>query len=98
MIKGTLSADAGGPLRGRVGYLISMPNQIITYIIMSNNVIQESISKNITRTQDAILQRIKKLEEKNRNILSHLEAFVKYHDNILNKMTLVTLRDILGQR
>jgi hypothetical protein len=31
---------------------------------MSNNVIEESISKNITLTQDAILQRIKKLEEK----------------------------------
>lgn len=52
---------------------------------MSNNVIEESISKNITRTQDVILQLIGKLEEKNRNILAHLEAFVKYHDNILNK-------------
>ncbi|MGC1927951.1 MAG: hypothetical protein WA667_03180 [Candidatus Nitrosopolaris sp.] len=39
-----------------------------------------------SRTQDDILQRIEKLEEKNRKILAHLEAFAKHHDNTLNKI------------
>ena len=37
-------------------------------------------------THDDILQRIEKLEEKNTNILAHLDAFAKRHDNILNKI------------
>jgi hypothetical protein len=37
-------------------------------------------------THDDILQRIEMLEEKNTNILSHLDAFAKRHDNILNKI------------
>ena len=39
-----------------------------------------------SRTQDDILQRIEKLEEKNRKILAHLEAFTKHHDNTLNRI------------
>jgi hypothetical protein len=39
-----------------------------------------------SRTQHDILQRIEKLEEKNRKILAHLKAFAKYHDNVLNKI------------
>jgi hypothetical protein len=39
-----------------------------------------------SRKQDDILQRVEKLEEKNRHILAHLEGFAKYHDNILNKI------------
>ncbi|MGB6533205.1 MAG: hypothetical protein WBF33_34375 [Candidatus Nitrosopolaris sp.] len=39
-----------------------------------------------SRTQDDILQRIEKLEEKNRKILAHLEAFAKHHDNTLNRI------------
>ncbi|PWU78721.1 MAG: hypothetical protein DLM72_20965 [Candidatus Nitrosopolaris wilkensis] len=38
------------------------------------------------RTHDDILQRIEKLEEKNRMILAHLKEFAKYHDNTLNKI------------
>jgi hypothetical protein len=37
-------------------------------------------------THEDILQRIEKLEEKNTNILAHLDAFAKRHDNILNKI------------
>jgi hypothetical protein len=37
-------------------------------------------------THDDILQRIQKLEEKNTNILAHLDAFAKRHDNILIKI------------
>ena len=37
-------------------------------------------------THDDILQRIERLEEKNTNILAHLDAFSKRHDNILNKI------------
>jgi allophanate hydrolase subunit 2 len=37
-------------------------------------------------THHDILQRIEKLEEKNTNILAHLDAFAKRHDNILNKI------------
>ena len=37
-------------------------------------------------THDDILHRIEKLEEKNRKILEHLDAFAKRHDNILNKI------------
>ncbi|HET7148209.1 MAG TPA: hypothetical protein VFI73_06875 [Candidatus Nitrosopolaris sp.] len=35
---------------------------------------------------DDILQRIEKLEDKNTNILAHLDAFARRHDNILNKI------------
>jgi hypothetical protein len=38
------------------------------------------------RTHDDILQRIEKLEEKNRMILAHLKEFAKYHENTLNKI------------
>jgi hypothetical protein len=40
----------------------------------------------IGSTHDDILQRIEKLEEKNTNILAHLDAFAKRHDNILDKI------------
>ena len=39
-----------------------------------------------SRKQEDILQRIEKLEEKNRKILAHLEAFAKHHGNTLNKI------------
>jgi hypothetical protein len=42
--------------------------------------------KKIAGTHEDILQRIKKLEEKNRKILDHLDAFDKRHNNILNKI------------
>ena len=42
--------------------------------------------KKTSRTQDDILQRIEKLEEKNRKILTQLEAFAKHHDNTLNRI------------
>ncbi|MGC2571287.1 MAG: hypothetical protein WA364_07220 [Candidatus Nitrosopolaris sp.] len=42
--------------------------------------------KKTSRTQDDILQRIEKLEEKNRKILAHLEASAKHHDNTLNRI------------
>jgi hypothetical protein len=40
----------------------------------------------IAGRHDDILQRIEKIEEKNTNILAHLDTFAKRHDNILNKI------------
>jgi hypothetical protein len=65
---------------------IDMTNSSSTYLgIVGGAVIGAVISwwiynrqKRITRTQDDILQRVEKLEEKNRKILAHLEAFAKH--------------------
>jgi uncharacterized membrane-anchored protein YhcB (DUF1043 family) len=65
---------------------IDMTNSSSTYLgIVGGAVIGAVISwwiyniqKKITRTQDDILQRVEKLEEKNRKILAHLEAFAKH--------------------
>jgi uncharacterized membrane-anchored protein YhcB (DUF1043 family) len=73
---------------------IDMTNSSSTYLgIVGGAVIGAVISwwiynrqKKITRTQDDILQRVEKLEEKNRKILAHLEAFAKHHDNTLNRI------------
>lgn len=42
--------------------------------------------KKTSRTQDYILQRIENVEEKNRMILTDLEAFATHHDKILNEI------------
>jgi hypothetical protein len=42
--------------------------------------------KKTSRKQDDIMQRIQKVEEKNRRILAHLKAFAKHHDSTLNKI------------
>jgi len=71
-----------------------MTNSSSTYLgIVGGAVIGAVISwwiynrqKRITRTQDDILQRVEKLEEKNRKILAHLEAFAKHHDNTLDRI------------
>ncbi len=70
---------------------IDITNSSSTYLGIAGGaaigaVIRWWIYNRHTRTQDAMLQRIEKLEEKNRNILAHLEVFTKYHDNILNKI------------
>ena len=73
---------------------IDMTNSSSTYLgIVGGAVIGAVISwwiynrqKRITRTQDDILQRVEKLEEKNRKILAHLEAFAKHHDNTLDRI------------
>ena len=39
-----------------------------------------------TRTQDYLLQRIKKIEENNGKILSHNEQFTTYHNTVLEKI------------
>jgi uncharacterized membrane-anchored protein YhcB (DUF1043 family) len=73
---------------------IDMTNSSSTYLgIVGGAVIGAVISwwiynrqKKITRTQDDILQRVEKLEEKNRKILAHLEAFAKHHDNTLDRI------------
>ena len=45
--------------------------------------------KKTSRTQDYILQRIESVEEKNRMILTDLEAFANHHDKILNEIFLL---------
>lgn len=40
----------------------------------------------ITRTQDYLLRRIKKVEEDNSKILSHIEQFTRYHNTVLEKI------------
>jgi hypothetical protein len=45
--------------------------------------------KKTSRTQDYILQRIENVEEKNRMILTDLEAFANHHDKILNEIFLL---------
>ena len=73
---------------------IDMTNSSSTYLgIAGGAVIGAVISwwiynrqKKTSRTQDDILQRIEKLEEKNRKILAHLEAFAKHHDITLNRI------------
>lgn len=42
--------------------------------------------KKTTIVQDNILERIEKIEENNGKILVHLEAFLKHHDMVLNKI------------
>lgn len=42
--------------------------------------------KKTSKTQEEILQRIEKLEEKNRKILVHLDEFAKLHGNILSRI------------
>jgi predicted RNase H-like nuclease (RuvC/YqgF family) len=42
--------------------------------------------KKTSKTQEEILQRIEKLEEKNRKILSHIEQFTSYHNTVLEKI------------
>jgi predicted RNase H-like nuclease (RuvC/YqgF family) len=39
-----------------------------------------------TRAQDYLLQRIKKIEENNGKILSHIEQFTRYHNTVLEKI------------
>jgi predicted RNase H-like nuclease (RuvC/YqgF family) len=39
-----------------------------------------------TRSQDYLLQRIKKIEENNSKILSHIEQFTNYHNTVLEKI------------
>ena len=39
--------------------------------------------------QDDILHRIEEIEQKNRKILLHLEAYAKHHDLVLNKIILL---------
>jgi hypothetical protein len=39
--------------------------------------------------QDEILHRIEEIEQKNRKILIHLEAYAKHHDLVLNKIVLL---------
>jgi hypothetical protein len=39
--------------------------------------------------QDDILHRIEEIEQKNRKILIHLEAYAKHHDLVLNKINLL---------
>ncbi len=46
-----------------------------------------------SQTQEHILQRIEKLEEKNRKILAQLEEFAKRHDNILNRIEYHSLNE-----
>jgi len=45
--------------------------------------------KMTSRKQDYILQRIENIEEKNRRILTDLEAFANHHNNILNEIFLL---------
>lgn len=45
--------------------------------------------KKTSRTQDYILQRIENVEEKNRLILTDLEAFANHHDKILNEIVVL---------
>jgi hypothetical protein len=42
--------------------------------------------KKTSKTQEEILQRIEKLEEKNRKILVQLDEFAKLHGNILSRI------------
>jgi len=42
--------------------------------------------KKTSQTQEDILQRIEKLEEKNRKILVQLDEFTKLHGNVLNRI------------
>ena len=39
-----------------------------------------------TRAQDFLLQSIKKIEENNGIILSHIEQFTRYHNTVLEKI------------
>ena len=45
--------------------------------------------KKISLKQDHVLQRVNELEQKNRQILMHLETFAKHHDELLNKIVLL---------
>jgi hypothetical protein len=42
-----------------------------------------------SRTQDQILHHIEEIEQKNRKILIHLEAYMKHQDLVLNKIFLL---------
>jgi hypothetical protein len=43
----------------------------------------------ISRTQDHILHHIEQIEQKNGEILTHLESYAKHHDLVLNKILLI---------
>jgi hypothetical protein len=88
------SCEGGGCIPEFTKDCIDMTNSSSTYLgIAGGAVIGAVISwwiynrqKKTSRTQDDILQRIEKLEEKNRKILTQLEAFAKHHDNTLNRI------------
>jgi hypothetical protein len=73
---------------------IDMTNSSSTYLgIAGGAAVGAAISwwiynrqKKTSRTQDNILRRIENLEEKNKKILAHLEAFAKNHESTLNKI------------
>src|SRR5215469_8343439 len=73
---------------------VDMTNSSSTYLgIAGGAVIGAVISwwiynrqKKTSKTQEEILQRIEKLEEKNRKILVHLDEFAKLHGNILSRI------------
>jgi hypothetical protein len=48
-----------------------------------------SLQNKLSRKQDHILHHIEEIEQKNRKILIHLEAYAKHQDLVLNKMLLL---------
>ena len=77
---------------------LDMTNSSSTYLgILGGAVIGAVISwwifnrQNKTSSQqDHILRHINKLEEKNTKVLKNLEAFAKHHDDVLNKLFLIS--------
>jgi predicted RNase H-like nuclease (RuvC/YqgF family) len=73
---------------------VDMTNSSSTYLgIVGGAAIGTAISwwiynrqMKTTRAQDYLLQRIKKIEENNGKILSHIEQFTRYHNTVLEKI------------
>jgi uncharacterized protein HemX len=73
---------------------IDMTNSSSTYLGIAGGVAIGAViswwiynrQRKTSQTQEHILQRIERLEEKNRKILAQLEEFAKRHDNILNRI------------